>query len=255
MHHPSELGRSRFRNAHIINVHAHRNVYHPPLSDPAFLYSYNTQWPPNTSKHQVVIVGGGITGLTLALMLQHLQIDYVLLEAYKSVTPNVGASIGLYANGLRILDQLGVYQDVCNIAQSAKVHFVRDGETGQRLTKVPCGPILKTRHGYAPMFMERYELLRVLYKHIAEKERIVVNKKVQKIEDDEGRVLVHTEDGTTFEGQITVGADGVHSTVRREMWRNAEENDPAAIPTEDKQSAYRKFPPPIPSSQTPRHQI
>ncbi|KKY16639.1 putative monooxygenase fad-binding protein [Diplodia seriata] len=187
------------------------------------------------SKHQVIIVGGGITGLTLALMLQHLQIDYVLLEAYKSVTPNVGASIGLYANGLRILDQLGVYEDVCKVAQSAKLHIVRDGETGQRLSKMPCGPILKTRHGYAPMFMERYQLLRVLYKHITEKERVFVDKKVQKIEDYEGRVLVHTEDGTTFEGQITVGADGVHSTVRKEMWRNADEKDPGAIPTEDRQ--------------------
>ncbi|OMP83695.1 Zeaxanthin epoxidase, chloroplastic [Diplodia seriata] len=187
------------------------------------------------SKHQVIIVGGGITGLTLALMLQHLQIDYVLLEAYKSVTPNVGASIGLYANGLRNLDQLGVYEDVCKVAQSAKLHIVRDGETGQRLSKMPCGPILKTRHGYAPMFMERYQLLRVLYKHITEKERVFVDKKVQKIEDYEGRVLVHTEDGTTFEGQITVGADGVHSTVRKEMWRNADEKDPGAIPTEDRQ--------------------
>ncbi|KAB2573212.1 Monooxygenase FAD-binding protein [Lasiodiplodia theobromae] len=188
------------------------------------------------SKHQVIIVGGGITGLTLALMLQHLKIDYVLLEAYKSVTPNVGASIGLYANGLRVLDQLGVYQDVCKIAQSAKLHFVRDGETGKRLTKMPCGPMLEARHGYAPMFMERYGLLCVLYNHILEKERINTNKKVQKIENFEDRVLVHAEDGTTFEGQIVVGADGVHSSVRKEMWRNAEEQDPGSIPKEDRQN-------------------
>ncbi|OJD30709.1 monooxygenase fad-binding protein [Diplodia corticola] len=188
------------------------------------------------SKHQVIIVGGGITGLTLALMLQRLRIDYVLLEAYQSVTPNVGASIGLYANGLRILDQLGVYRDVCAISQSAKAHIVRDGETGRRLSRMPCGPILEARHGYAPKFMERCELLRVLYGHVAEKERILVDKRVRRIETYEDRVLVHTDDGATFEGQIVVGADGVHSTVRKEMWRNADEKDPGAIPKEDRQN-------------------
>lgn len=54
----------------------------------------------NVQEHQVIIVGGGITGLTLALMCQHYKIDYVLLEAYGTVTPNVRASLGLFPNGI-----------------------------------------------------------------------------------------------------------------------------------------------------------
>jgi 2-polyprenyl-6-methoxyphenol hydroxylase-like FAD-dependent oxidoreductase len=56
---------------------------------------------------KVIIVGGSVSGLTLANMLEKLNIDYVVLESYKTIAPQVGASIGLQANGLRILDQLG----------------------------------------------------------------------------------------------------------------------------------------------------
>ncbi|EOD52360.1 putative monooxygenase fad-binding protein [Neofusicoccum parvum UCRNP2] len=188
------------------------------------------------SSHQVIIVGGGITGLTLALMLQNLNIDFVLLEGYSSVTPNVGASIGLYANGVRVLDQLGLYQDILKVAQSAKRHVVRDGDTGKVLTRLPCGPELEARHGYSALFMQRHQLLCILYEHLVEKERVLVNKKVHRIEHLADSVLVHTTDGGVFEGQMVVGADGVHSTVRKEMRRTAEELEPGYIPKKDKEN-------------------
>ncbi|ETS74575.1 hypothetical protein PFICI_13059 [Pestalotiopsis fici W106-1] len=190
----------------------------------------------NPSRHSVVIVGGGITGLALALMLQRQNVDYVLLEAYGSVTPNVGASIGLWPNGLRVLDQLGVYEDICAVAQPVDRSIVRDGKTGARLMTRKYGPVLKARHGYVNMFMERYELLRVLYRHVAEKDRILVNKKVVRIDSDDDKATIHTRDGSVFEAQIVVGADGVHSAVRKEMWRNADESDPAAIPKCDREN-------------------
>lgn len=61
---------------------------------------------------RVLIAGGGIAGLTLANMFERLGIDYLLLEANSDIAPVVGASIGLLANGLRILDQIDLYEDV-----------------------------------------------------------------------------------------------------------------------------------------------
>lgn len=58
---------------------------------------------------KVLICGGGVSGLSLALMLERLEIDYLVLEAYPEITANVGAAVVLLPNGLRILDQLGVY--------------------------------------------------------------------------------------------------------------------------------------------------
>jgi 2-polyprenyl-6-methoxyphenol hydroxylase-like FAD-dependent oxidoreductase len=61
---------------------------------------------------KVVIAGGGIAGLTLAIMLEKFDIDYVILESYSKIAPPVGASVGLFPNGLRILDQLGCYEEI-----------------------------------------------------------------------------------------------------------------------------------------------
>ncbi len=72
---------------------------------------------PEHSHFRVLIIGGGIGGLTLANSLQHAGIDYLVLEARNEIAPHVGASIALFANGGRILDQLGVYDDVTKFTE------------------------------------------------------------------------------------------------------------------------------------------
>ena len=52
---------------------------------------------------KVIIVGGGITGLTLANSLERAHISYILLEARKDIALAIGASIGILPNRCRIL--------------------------------------------------------------------------------------------------------------------------------------------------------
>lgn len=61
---------------------------------------------------KVIIIGGSVTGLTLAHSLHKIGIDYVVLEKRDTVTPQEGASIGILPNGARILDQLGLYEAI-----------------------------------------------------------------------------------------------------------------------------------------------
>lgn len=61
---------------------------------------------------KIVIIGGSVAGLTLANMLELNNIDFILLEAYPKIAPQVGASIGLLPHGNRILDQLGVFKTI-----------------------------------------------------------------------------------------------------------------------------------------------
>lgn len=61
---------------------------------------------------KVLIAGGSIAGLTLANVLERLGVDYLLLESHGDIAPQVGASIGMLPNGLRVLDQLGMYEAV-----------------------------------------------------------------------------------------------------------------------------------------------
>lgn len=69
------------------------------------------------SSFKVIIVGGGVAGLTLANMLEKFNIDYVVLEGHGDIAPQVGASIGMFSNGLRILDQIGCYERIQALPQ------------------------------------------------------------------------------------------------------------------------------------------
>ncbi|KXJ87525.1 hypothetical protein Micbo1qcDRAFT_208147 [Microdochium bolleyi] len=194
--------------------------------------------------HQVVIVGGGITGLTLGLMLERLGVDYVLLEAYGSMTPDVGASIALTPNGLRILDQLGCYEKLERVSVPMSKSFTRDANRGGRAIMVrEAGPEVKARHGYSMFFSSRHKLVKVLYDHVQHKERMLVNRKVVRIESEvevgatsDSPARVHTADGDVLEAQLVVGADGVRSFVRSEMWRLADAAAKGAgIPAADRE--------------------
>ncbi|GFF55251.1 zeaxanthin epoxidase, chloroplastic [Aspergillus udagawae] len=66
----------------------------------------------SNERFKVIIVGGSIAGLTLAHCLRRLGIDYVVLERRDEIAPQEGASIGIMPNGGRILDQLGLYDQI-----------------------------------------------------------------------------------------------------------------------------------------------
>ncbi|KAJ0142365.1 Uncharacterized protein HZ326_14827 [Fusarium oxysporum f. sp. albedinis] len=170
---------------------------------------------------RVVIVGASVAGLSLANMLQANAIDFLVLEAYPTVAPQVGASIGLLPHGNRILDQLGLYEKVMEIAPPIQIFNFRD-TNGQILARHPeMDERLVERHGYPMVFLDRQMLLKVLYDNIKDKSKILTNKRVVRTELVNGGVHAVTSDGTIIAGDILVGADGVHSTVRSEMWRLA----------------------------------
>ena len=99
-------------------------------------------------KFKVVIVGGSVSGLTLANMLEKLNIDYVVLEGYKTIAPQVGASIGLQASGLRILDQIGCADTLLDLVDTPlSSQFIRDSE-GKEIAKF---------EGLAKILEHRYE--------------------------------------------------------------------------------------------------
>ncbi|KFA66502.1 hypothetical protein S40285_00759 [Stachybotrys chlorohalonatus IBT 40285] len=169
---------------------------------------------------KVVIAGAGIAGLTLANMLEKMGLDYVVLEKHSAVAPAVGASIGLFPNGLRVLDQLGLYK------------AIEDQFEGQALmekshTRRPDGTIISTtrrmdvhlvrRYGYGMYFFDRQKLLQILYDKLQHKERVLVSKGVTDVELTTDGVIVTCADGSVFSGTLLVGADGIHSAVRAIM--------------------------------------
>ncbi|EXF76212.1 FAD binding domain-containing protein [Colletotrichum fioriniae PJ7] len=172
---------------------------------------------------KIVIVGGSVAGLALANMLEKFNIDYVVLEAYPEIAPQVGASIGLLPNGLRILDQLGCYE-----AYRAKAE---DQVYQHAYLRREDGEIFSYQHdlmdmwekmlGYPMIFIDRQMLIQVLYENLKHKDRVLTSQRVVSVDFTNSGAYVTTKDNKVFSGDIVVGADGIHSTVRKEMWRQA----------------------------------
>lgn len=77
-------------------------------------------------------------------------------------------------------------------------------------------------------------LIQILYDHIQQKDKILTSQRVVSIENHPWHVSVTTKTGETFTGSILVGGDGIHSTVRQEMWKEAQTEDPGYFdPNED----------------------
>lgn len=86
------------------------------------------------------------------------------------------------------------------------------------------------RHGYDTIFVDRQMILKALWQNLKHKDNVLVSKKVTEVELQPSRVKVKTGDGSSYHGDILVGADGVHSKVRNEMWRLADILEPGYIP-------------------------
>ncbi|OOQ83533.1 FAD binding domain protein [Penicillium brasilianum] len=185
---------------------------------------------------RVIVVGGGVGGLTAAHTLHRANIDFVVLEKGE-IAPPIGASIGIYPQGSRILEQIGCLKPV-----EAECYPL-----GKSINILPDGRIIansdffahsRSYHGYPIPVLERRRFLEILYEQLPDKSKVRTKSGVVDIIDRLDGVKVVLEDGTAEEGDLVIGCDGVHSTVRSLMWRNANATIPGFITTAEKKSLF-----------------
>ncbi|GME30195.1 putative FAD binding domain protein [Neofusicoccum parvum] len=168
-----------------------------------------------SSSFKVIIAGGSLVGLGLALCFERAGIDYVLLEKGE-IGPQLGASIGIHPHTIRILEQLGVWKDIEGVVTPLlyRQHFDENGkcfEDSKVLSEI------KERAKRPIIFMERCEELRILYSHVKDKSKIHAHTAVESYDETDEGVTVTTSNGESFSGSILIGADGIHSRVRTLM--------------------------------------
>ena len=91
------------------------------------------------------------------------------------------------------------------------------------------------------MLLERRGYLEVLWQNLPDKSKVLFNKKVANIVENDDGVEVFLSDGTSEKGDIVVGADGVHSTVREKMWECANRLEPGIIDVKEKKGTDGRF--------------
>lgn len=85
------------------------------------------------------------------------------------------------------------------------------------------------RTGYDFLFGPRTKYLDVFYEKLKSKDKVLLNKGIARVDQSEHGVTVTCEDGTSYQGDILAGADGVRSKIREEMWRLARPQFPDLV--------------------------
>jgi 3-hydroxybenzoate 6-monooxygenase len=165
-------------------------------------------------KDQIVIVGGGIGGLTAALMLSRSGLRVRVLERADEFA-EVGAGLQLAPNATRLLRSYGLLDDVLDTSVRPRRLVAMNALTGRQLTAVELEQA-ERRYGAPYIVLHRHDLLEVILRHCRKEPTLTLEtaKDVTAVEDRGDHVDVACRDGSTYPAEVAIGADGLDSTVR-----------------------------------------
>lgn len=166
---------------------------------------------------KVIIVGAGIGGTALALALEKLDIDYVLLEQAQAFT-EVGAGIQLSPNGVAVLEQLGLGDSLSQFCTEPDFHKYSVWDTGETILRTPLMPKVRQTYGFAYYHAHRADLIAALSDSL-NPEHLRLNTKVTAVGQDTEQVWASCADGERIVGDFLIGADGIHSLVREQVFK------------------------------------
>lgn len=163
---------------------------------------------------RVIIAGAGIAGLSTAIAFRKIGYDVVVVERTQSLGA-VGAGILIQANGLLVLDAIGLGNAVRSAGISLESFGLHDRH-GRQLLRADFDLFLPPK--LFPVSIHRAELHRILWEECESSGvSLRLGYKVTHV-DTEGMkpaLICETEKGTqSISGELIIGADGVKSTIR-----------------------------------------
>jgi 2-polyprenyl-6-methoxyphenol hydroxylase-like FAD-dependent oxidoreductase len=167
----------------------------------------------------VMIIGGGIGGLTTALALHARGVDVHVFEAVRELQP-LGVGINLLPHSVRHLAELGLVDDLLGsgIATAALQYYTKRGEM---IWDEPRG--IAAGYHWPQISIHRGELQMILYNAALRRlgpERLHLGHTLESFTEHDQRVLaqfVNRENGAalgTYSSSLMIAADGIHSKVR-----------------------------------------
>lgn len=171
-------------------------------------------------KTDVIIVGAGPTGLSLAAQLIRFGIDFVIIEKNATVTP-YSKALGVHARTLEIYDQLGLAEKaVAHGAIAGAVRFLEGGEIRGEIE------ISKLGQGLSPfpflLVLEQSKNEQLIYEYLKANAREVLwESELEDLSQSDSGVSAtfrtRTGESQVIEGKYLVGCDGAKSPVRHEL--------------------------------------
>lgn len=161
---------------------------------------------------RILIVGGGIAGLTLALALRQRGMRADIVEKAHGYG-GVGYVLGLWPAGLNVLYGLGLRDTLAEVGLAGGMYYGNDA-AGRPLLRADFG-VFGPEYG-GVYFFERADLIDALQQALGTP--ILFGKTVSAIRQSPDCVETSFDDGTTAEYDAVIGADGLRSVVRKTVF-------------------------------------
>jgi 2-polyprenyl-6-methoxyphenol hydroxylase-like FAD-dependent oxidoreductase len=174
---------------------------------------------------KVVVVGGGLGGLTAALALRRDGHDVVVLER-RSTLEEAGAGISLWPNAVRVLRDLGVGPALEASAITHGRATIRT-QRGRQLSASDMGAI-EQRFAAPLSVVHRRHLLDVLRAAVGE-DALRLGASCTGVVQDGGTATALLEGGEQVEGDLVIAADGVGSRLRAALLPSATPRDTGIV--------------------------
>ncbi len=172
-----------------------------------------------TRKPRILIAGAGIGGLTTALALAQRGFRVDIYEQAPELM-ELGAGVQISANGSRVLIELGLEAAMRAVVCEAALKEVRIWNTGQTWKLFDLGKDSIERFGAPYWFVHRGDMHRALLDAVRASDGVALHtgKKCVRFEQDGAGVTLELAGGERIVADALIGADGVHSTIRQQLF-------------------------------------
>ena len=160
-----------------------------------------------------LIIGGGIGGLTAALALRQIGLKVTVLERAPEFR-EVGAGLTLWTNGMHVLHRLGLGDQARAVASPLRASQMITWDS-RPILEMPLEPLQLSPQS-PTVGIHRAELQRVLVSAVRDNLRL--GRACIAIRQDQHHVTVRCSDGEEVNGDFLIGADGLGSVVRSELF-------------------------------------
>ena len=167
---------------------------------------------------RVIIIGGGIGGLTAAVALHKQHAEVLVYEAASEFKP-LGAGIGLGANAMQDLKAIGIGADI--FAQGTPIHTqIFKDATGKILNTIDFAKF-KAQYGHENIAIHRADLHQTLLDALP-RHTVRFGKRCVHVSEHHDGVVAVFNDGTSVKGDLVIAADGIHSNLRKQFYPTAD---------------------------------